>query len=138
MNTDEPMDERGQTAPSASGHVNGSERAPSWGPIDGDWDGAIAAARRGDPEALVAYVAARSGFRRDIVESFLLGEADEPVAILCRAASLPWETFEGVLSYRARRFGRGPGMFGNTIRLYRDTTVDTARRLVGGLSTGEH
>lgn len=104
-------------------------------PYDFAWDQAIAAARKGDPRPLVGYVTNRSGFPFATVEDMLLGESDEAAALLCRAARLPWESFEGILTYRARRYERGPGSFGAAIRLFRDTSAETAGTLVRRWST---
>lgn len=127
MQNEEPLDDRRDGARPMS---EGTSHDGRLGAIDGDWEAALAAARVGDPKRLVAYVARRGGYSMPLVERSLTGPADDEAALMCRAAGLPWETFEAILSWRSRQFGRGPGVFGPAIRLYRDTTVETARRAI--------
>jgi hypothetical protein len=129
-------DDRRDASDTSPGSDRGDVSAGSsaLGAYDVAWDSAIGGARGGDPALLIAYVAQRGGYRDDAVERLLIGESDENAALLCRAAGLPWESFEGVLTYRARRYKRGPGMFGTAIRMYRDTGVDDARALLRKLT----
>lgn len=109
---------------------DGAHGGSAWGPIDEAWDRAVTSARAGDFRDMVRYVAERSGFSTNVVERMLTGADEEAAALMCRAAGLPWESFEGILVARARRFSRGPGMVGSAVRLFRDTPVDTARGIV--------
>jgi hypothetical protein len=123
------MDELRDTA-RGEHHAVSTGPANNWGPIDEAWDKAVAAARTGDFRDMVRYVADRSGFPLPLVDSMLTGTDEEAAALMCRAAALPWESFEGILTARARRFARGPGMVGAAVRLFRDTPVEIARGIV--------
>jgi hypothetical protein len=101
------------------------------GYADTDLDRALAALRGGDSSTLAALIVRRTGFRQTMVSDALTGELDEPSAVLARAAGLPWEAFEAILNYRARRYGRSPGLFTQAIRLFRDVSTDRARALFG-------
>ncbi len=101
------------------------------GAIDGALERAVSAIRRsGDIALLADLLANRAGLRPSYVSDVLAGDVDEPCALLARAAGLPWDAFEAILSYRARRLGRGPGAFGATIKLFRDADPERARAVL--------
>ena len=104
--------------------------------IDHELDRALRDLRLGDSGLLTVLIADRTGFRSGLVGDALTGDLDEPSAVLARAAGLPWDAFEAILAYRARRYGRSPGLFTQAIRLFRDVSTDRARALFGRAQIG--
>lgn len=104
-----------------------------WSMADRVLDEAVSGLRGGDVVRLRDVIAVRLGAAARSVERLLMDEDDLPPAILCRAADLPWDTFEAVLLFRARRHGKAPSLLTRSMRAYRDTTVDGARRKAAAL-----
>jgi hypothetical protein len=88
---------------------------------------ALTQLRRGDAEPMARLLAARASIEENDALAALGEGPDESLALLCRAAGLPWDEFEAVMTQRAALFQRQPRTVSAALRLFRDTNAAAAR-----------
>jgi hypothetical protein len=68
------------------------------------------------------------GLPKDIVVKNMQRRQNEPILIVCRALSLPWEVVDAVLSMKASKAGESYRSSQNLRRTYEALSADAAER----------